>query len=280
MIKKSALTALCSAQRHASLGLLAAALLCSPLARAEEIKIGGTGNALGTIRLLGEAFSRKHPQLKVTVLNSLGSSGAFKAVPKGAVDIGLASRAVTDAERAAGTISSEYARSLTVLAVPTKSKVTTITRQQIAEIFDGRLTVWPDGTPIRPVLRQPGDDNTRQLKSLSPEIEQALAAAEKRPGLAFAVTDQEAAEKIESITGAIGSSTLALIASEGRSLRALTLDGVEPTVDNGASGAYPLVKRFYFVTRSVQSPPVQQFIAFVGSADGQRILGKTGHWLP
>ena len=281
MINKSAPTAVCCARRYRTLALLVAlGLGWTPLTQAEEIKIGGTGNALGTIRQLGEAFSRKHPQLKVTVLNSLGSSGALKAVPKGAIDIGLSSRAVTDDERAAGAISSEYARSLTVLAVPTKSMITAITRQQIVDIFDGKLTVWPDGTAIRPVLRQPSDDNTRQLKSLSPAIDKALTAAEKRPGLAFAVTDQEAADKIEAIPGALGTSTLALIASEARSLRALTLDGVEPTVANGASGAYPIVKRFYFITRPTPSAPAQQFIAFVGSPDGQKILAQTGNWRP
>lgn len=263
-----------------ALALLAATLFFSPLALAEEIKIGGTGNALGTMRQLGEAFGKKYPEMKVTVLSSLGSSGALKAVPRGAIDIGVTSRAVTDDERAAGVVSSEYARSLTVFAVSTKARVSAITRQQIADIYRGKLTQWPDGTVIRPVLRQPGDDNTRQIKSLSPEIDQALAAAEQRPGFAFAVTDQEAADKIESIPGAFGVSTLALITSEGRALRALKLDGVEPAASNGVSGAYPIVKHFYFVTRPMQSAPVQQFIAFVGSPAGREILAQTGHWVP
>ena len=265
--------------RRLFFALLVATLFCSH-ALAEEIKIGGTGNALGAIRLLGDAFGEKYPQIKVTVLSSLGSSGALKAVPKGAVDIGVSSRAVTDEERVAGAVSSEYARSLTVLAVPTKARVTAITRQQIADIFSGKLSQWPDGTAIRPVLRQPGDDNIRQIKSLSPEIAQALVAAEQRSGLAFAVTDQEAADKIESIPGAFGVSTLALIVSEGRSLRALKLDGVEPTVSNGESGAYPIVKRFFFVTKPTRSALVQQFITFVASPDGREILARTGHWVP
>ena len=266
--------------RRLLLALLAAALCWAPHALAEEIRIGGTGNALGTIRLLGDAFGKKYPQIKITVLNSLGSSGAFKAIPKGAIDIGLSSRAVTDQERAAGAVSSEYARSLTVVAVSTKSRVNAITRQQLADIYRGKLTQWPDGTAIRPVLRQPGDDNSRQIKSLSPEIGKALDVAEQRPGLAFAVTDQEAADKIESIAGAVGVSTLALIASEGRSLRALKLDGVEPTVSNGASGAYPIVKRFFFITKPTPSAAVQQFIAFVASPDGREILARTGNWVP
>jgi phosphate transport system substrate-binding protein len=249
-------------------------------AHAEEIKIGGTGNALGTMRLMGEAFSKKYPNMTVTVLGSIGTSGAIKGVPKGVIDIGVASRPLTDNELATGMVATEYARSLTVLAVANKLKVTAITSEQIADSYTGKLAKWPDGTPIRPVLRQPGDDNTKQIKSLSPEIEKALLGAERREGLAFAVIDQEAADKIENIPGAIGTSTLALIKSEGRPLRALKLDGVEPTERNGASGAYPLIKRFFFVTQKPPSSTVQQFTAFVNSPAGQEVLTKNGQWRP
>jgi phosphate transport system substrate-binding protein len=261
-------------------GLLAA--VCAVLASAamaDEIKIGGTGNALGTMRLLGDAFSKKYPATKVVVLSSLGSSGAIKAVPKGAIDIGLTSRALSD-EEGAGALATEYARAPTVLAVSKTSKVTAISREQIADIYTGKLANWPDGTPIRPVLRQPGDDNTKQIKSLAPAIEQALNVAEQRPGLAFAVTDQEAADKIESIPGAIGVTTVALILAEGRGLRPLKLDGVEPTTKNGSSGSYPIIKRFFFITQPAPSPAVRQFITFVKSPDGRKILTQTGHWAP
>ena len=264
-----------------TLGILAAlCILSAPAAMAQEIKIGGTGNALGTMRLLGEAFSKQHPDMKVAVLSSLGSSGAIKAVPKGAIDIGLTSRALSDEERATGSVATEYARCPTVLAVSTISTVTAITREQIADIYTGKLATWPDGTPIRPVLRQPGDDNTKQLKSLSSAIAEAVEVAERREGLAFAVIDQEAADKIESIPGAMGVTSLALIQSEGRPLRALTLDGVEPTIENGASGDYPLVKRFFLITKPQASATVVQFMAFVGSPAGREILTKTGHWIP
>ena len=268
--------------RHAVIaGVLAlAAVLVSPLAAGDEIKIGGTGNALGTMRLLGDAYMRKYPDTKVTVLSSLGSSGALKAVPKGAIDIGLASRPTTDEEHAAGAVSAEYARSPTVFAVGKTSKVSAITLQQYADILTGKLAEWPGGVPIRPVLRQLGDDNTKQVRSLSPEISTALDVADKREGLARAVTDQDAADKMESIPGAIGVTTLALLKSEGRALKVLALDGVEPTLANGASGAYPLVKRFYFITTPARSPAVQKFIDFVAAPEGREILAQTGHWAP
>jgi phosphate transport system substrate-binding protein len=260
--------------------LAASCVLFVSAAIAEEIKIGGTGNALGTMRLLGDAFNKKNPNMKVTVLSSLGSSGAVKAIPKGVIDIGLTSRALRDEEMATGALATEYARSNTVLAVSTKSKATAISREQIADIYLGKLANWQDGTPIRPVLRQPGDDNTKQLRGLSPAIEQALVAAEQRPGLAFAVTDQEAADKIEAVPGAVGVTTVALILSENRVLRPLTLDGVEPSIANGVSGKYPIIKHFFFITQPTQSAAVQQFIAFVKSAEGKAILTQTGHWVP
>ncbi len=254
-------------------------VLLSPAALAEEIKIGGTGNALGTMHLLGDAFNKRNPAVKVVVLNSLGSSGAIKAVPKGAIDIGLTSRPLTTDELALGLVPVDYADTPTVFAISTKSKVKGVTRVQIADIYAGKMANWPDGVPIRPVLRQPGDDNTKQVKSLSTAIETALVSAEQRPGLAYATTDQEAADKIESIPGAIGVTTVALILSENRHLRALSLDGVEPTAKNAASGAYPIAKHFFFVTKLTPSPVVQQFMAFVKSPAGIEILTKTGHWV-
>jgi len=250
------------------------------LATAGDIRIGGTGNALGTARLLGEAFAKAHPESKPVILSSIGTSGAIKAVPKGAIDIGISSRLLTDEESRAGLTTTEYARSPTVFAVPEKSKATSITVGQVADIYAGKLANWPDGTPIRPVMRQPGDDNTRQIKSLSAEIDRALVVAEQRPGLAFAVTDQDAADKMESIQGSLGVTTIALIRSERRALRALALGGVEPTPENAESGRYPLVKHFYFVLPKEPSPAVQEFVKFVKSPHGRKILEQTGHTIP
>lgn len=254
-------------------------LLINP-AQGQEIKIGGTGNALGTMRLLGDAYTKANPGVKITILSSLGSSGAIKAVPKGVIDIGLASRELSDTERAGGSVATEYARSPTVLAVSTRSHVTAITRQQIADIYTGKMGTWPDGSTVRVVLRQPGDDNTRQIRSLSPDIDKAVLVADKRPGLPFAVIDQEAADKTESIPGAIGVTTLGLIKSENRPLRALKLDGVEPSTKNGVSGEYPLTKRFFFITKITPPVNASKFMAFVKSPPGREILGQTGHWVP
>lgn len=256
------------------------AMFIAGAAAAEGIKIGGTGNALGTMRLLGDAFGKQNPDMKVTVLPSVGTSGAVKAVPKGALDIGLSSRPLTEEERKLGAIAVEYARTPLVFAVSTKIKVKALTLDRIADIYNGKMANWPDGSQIRPILRQVGDDNTRQIRLMSPAIDKALSAADQRPGIPFATTDQEAADKTESIPGALGVTTLSLINSENRPLRALTLNGVEPTVSNAASGKYPHVKRFFLITRSDPSAAVKRFIAFMQSPAGRAILIRAGNWIP
>jgi phosphate transport system substrate-binding protein len=247
---------------------------------APDIKIGGTGNALGTMRLMGAEFTKQNPGTQIVVLPSLGTSGAIKAVPKGALDIGLSSRPLTDDEIKAGAVATEYGRSPLVFAVSVKTKATGLTLDQVADIYTGKLASWPDGSQIRPILRQAGDDNSRQVRQMSPALDKALSVAEQRPGMPFATNDQETAEKLESIPGALGVTTLCLIKSEDRTLRALTLDGIEPSVANGAAGRYPHVKHLYYITKSVPSAEVKRFIAFINSPSGRDVLARTAHWIP
>jgi phosphate transport system substrate-binding protein len=255
-------------------------LFCSALAGADELRIGGTGNALGSMRVLGDAFAKEHPGAKIVILNSIGSSGAIKAVPKAAIEIGVTARPLSEEEKAGGIHAVEYARSPTVFTVQEKNRVAGLTRSQIADVYTGKLAAWPDGTLVRPILRQPGDDNTRQISGLSAEIAAALGVAERRPGLNFAVTDQEAADKNESIPGSLGVTTLALIRSERRALRALAIDGVEPSLENARSGRYPILKHFYLILPNDPPKATQEFVKFVLSARGGEILKQLGHILP
>src|SRR5512135_2498650 len=77
---------------------------------AEAIKIGGVGGALRTMKMLASAFERSHPGIKVEVLSSIGTSGALKAVPDGAIDIGLLGVSWNKEELPAGTTATKYAR--------------------------------------------------------------------------------------------------------------------------------------------------------------------------
>lgn len=61
-----------------------------------------------------------------------------------------------------------------------------------------------------------------------------------------------------------------------RPARALPIDGIAPTAANVVSGRYPYVKPLYLVFKDGAPASVTQFIAFVGSQAGRRILTESG----
>lgn len=90
---------------------LACTLLVSSLAAGEEIKIGGAGPAMGTMRLLAERYNQTHDQPKIKVLaSSLGSAGGIRAATEGAIDIGVSSVPLTENEHNKGATETEVAR--------------------------------------------------------------------------------------------------------------------------------------------------------------------------
>lgn len=246
---------------------------------AQEIRIGGTGAGLPTMKLLANAYVRIHPGAAVKVVPSLGSSGGIKAVAAGAIQLAVSSRELTDAERQQGLAAVEFGRTPFVFAVSTDNKVEDLTLPQLADIYSGKTAQWPDGSRVRLVLRPASDADSTMVKSMSPEMAHAKELAEKRPGMLYAITDQDAQKSIEEIPGALGATSLAQIMAEQRQLKALSLNGVRPTPQNLANGSYPYAKVMFLVTSAKTTVAAQHFAAFVQSPAGRDILGRTGYWV-
>jgi len=247
---------------------------------AQKIVIGGTGNALGTMKLLSEKYQELHPEIEITVLPSIGSSGAIKAVPLGKIDIGLSSRPFKETEFTGGATALEYARSPTVIAVSNRLSETDITVDMLSDIYMGKMKKWKNGDLIRPILRQANDGNTKQLNQLSEKLMKALIVAENNDDFLFASTDQEAVDKLENIPGSIGVTTLALILSEKRDLHAMSLDGIEPSVQNSEMERYPMAKQYFFILPKNISTHALDFVHFVQSPVGKSILESYGNYAP
>jgi phosphate transport system substrate-binding protein len=244
------------------------------------LKIGGTGGALGTMKELAAAFEKHHPGIEVKIIPHLGTRGGINAVRKGAIDIGLAGRRLLPDEIAQGLKGVEYARSPFVFVSSHRHPGMNLSPELVARIYRGELKQWPDGVPIRPVLRPEGDVDSIMLKQMSPAISDALIRAASRDGMVMATDDQQNCDLLEKINGSFGTSTLAQLVSEKRALAMLPLNGVAPSLATMGDGSYPLFKPYVMVTGPRTSPPARMFMNFVASPAGKRILARNGNHLP
>ena len=259
-----------------AVAVLAVLLVSGPRsAVAETIRISGAGGAIGTIRILGEAFRKTNPGIRVEILPGMGSSGAVRAVLAGRLDIGLSGRMLKGEERAQDVIETKYARTPFAFVVNSNLKMTGLTLEGLTAIYAGKRD-WENGKRIRLVLRPQADSDIEVLKSMSPAMSAAVDIALRREGMIVATTEQDAVDAIESVPGAFGGTTLSLVSSERRALRILALDGVVPSVRTMADGSYPYSKTFFMVTKINPPASVRRFIDFVRSPAGAAILAKNG----
>ncbi|MFQ5494285.1 MAG: PstS family phosphate ABC transporter substrate-binding protein [Phycisphaerae bacterium] len=265
-------------RRTAALMALAALWLLVPApGQATVLKVGGTGAALGTMRLLCNAFSRLHPDVTVEIPNSLGSGGGIQAVLHGAVDIALSARPLKERERAAGARELPYARTPFILYTSRRHPEITLTRAEVVEIFTGHGPTWPDGTPIRVILRPEKDSDTDMLTANFPGMDGALKIARISRGAPTAYSDQDAMDLAERAPGSVSTGTLTAVIAEKRPLKGIPIDGVAPSVANLENGSYTLAKTLSFVTGPEPSEMVNDFIRFVNSAEGAAVLRGTGN---
>ncbi len=257
--------------------ILAALLAFGPRsAVAATIRVAGTGSAVETFRILGEAFRNVRPDIRVVALPSMGSSGAISAVLADKVDIALSARPLSDEERARGVVARAYARTPMAFAVNRGVKMTGLTLAEAAEIYAGKRIRWEDGRRIRLVLRPPRETDIAILKGMGPEMSAAVEGALRREGMIVAMTDQDAADAVERTPGGFGALSLSVVESEKRAVRVLALDGIAPSVRAIGNGSYPYVKTFSAVTKRRPSPAVREFLEFIRSPAGAAILSQNG----
>jgi len=242
----------------------------------EVIRVNGSGAALDMMTLLNDAYQKLHPETRIEMLKPLGSSGAIKALLAGALDLAVSSKTLLPEQVSLGAQSLEFG--VTPLVIVTERSVhkTDITTRELEEIYRGTANKWPDGEPIRIVLRPQTDIDTAILRRLSPAMNSAVDTAQSRPGMVTAVTDPEANDMIAKMPGAIGSSALCSLLVAKPPLNALSLNGVTPRVSALADRSYPLSKDIRFITKGAPPPAVAAFLAFIYSARGRSIAEGAG----
>lgn len=252
-------------------------IMAAPAAAQEVVRIGGTGAGLGTLKVIGVAFEKSHPGVKVIVLPSIGSGGAIKAAAQGALEIGISGRPLSKDETGLGLSALEFASTPFIPIVHSGVPRTGITTGEIVKIYSGEMTLWPNGERIRLVVRPASDVDTFIVRDISPEMRGAVDAALSRPGMLTGINDQQNVALVESTPGAFGFSTLSQVSTERPKVTMLSWNGVVPSVSALAKGVYPSSKRFFFVTKAPLPAAARTFLEFVRSEKGRKLLEQTGN---
>lgn len=255
-------------------GIVAAlwlSLFLSPT-RAEptELRAGGTGAATEILRVLGAEFG-KETGYRAEIIASLGTSGGLSALVDGHLDIAVAGRALKAEEQAKGLKVAMVVRTPFVLATSHKTP-RGLASADVVRAFAAPNMAWPDGTPIRVILRPRSESDVALMVSLFPGLADAMEKSRQRPDIPVAATDQDNADLAESTPGSLVGMTLTQLLLEKRNLRTVAIDGLDASKDNVANGTYPYSKLLYFVTREQPGEVAAAFLRFLNSATAHELM--------
>lgn len=224
------------------------------------------------VSALAEGYMETHPGVTV-MAEFTGSSAGIQAVMGGTADIGISSRSLNSAETESSVVENVVALDGIAICVSSANPVTNLTKQQLIDIYTGKVTNWSqiggEDFPIVVVGREAGSGTRNAFeKMLGIKNECAYANELDSTGAVMA--------KVISISGAIG--YVSLDAVDG-SVTILWLDGVAPTAENIKSGTYFLSRPFVMATMgeiSEQSRLVQSWFEYVLGEEGQEIAAYVG----
>jgi phosphate transport system substrate-binding protein len=125
------------------------------------LDFAGSGSNAPLTEILLEAYSSRHPDVRMHLHEGIGSTGAIRAVADGAIDVGLVSRRLTP-EESAGLLVVPYARVEVVLGAHPSVTTARMTRRELVDLYAGRP--MPASLPRIVIQRERGDSSHRAVE--------------------------------------------------------------------------------------------------------------------
>jgi phosphate transport system substrate-binding protein len=240
----------------------------------EPILIGGTGTAMGLVRHLAAAHAARSGDT-VRIVPSLGSAGGLRALAAGRLDIALTLR--DPGPENAALRSGLLGRTPIVLATHRATPPVMLTAAQAARLLNGDDRAWPDGAPVRLVLRPPTEREWWVLRDGPPELARVADAGARRGGAVVANTAQDNAQALGAIEGSLGLISLGQIFTEGLDLRVIGLDGLDPSLGALRAGSWPYGVAVHMVVQAAPRPEAEAFLRYLASPEASAIAEGFGY---
>jgi len=258
--------------------------LYTALQGAEKITVKGSDTMVILAQRWAERYMAAHPDVSVQVTGG-GSGTGISALINGTTDICNASRPMKNSERDKlkqrfGTRGVEIKCAQDGLAIylHASNPINELTLQQLKDIYRGTITNWKDvgGRDERIILysRENNSGTYVYFKDNVLEGQDFAATAQNMPGTA-SVVNAVAKDKL-----GIGYGGAAF--AEGIKLvnvkRDASSTGYIPTPETIAAGNYPISRFLYMYVRNRPDGAVKEFIDWILSIDGQKVVNEVGYF--
>ncbi len=233
-----------------------------------DITVAGSTSIQPFADKWAEVYMEQNPSRGVNVQGG-GSSAGIQATKSGACQIGMSSRELKPDEKDLTEV--VVARDGLAIVVHPSNPVRGLTLDQVKQVFAGDILDWkflggPDRA-ITVVTREEGSGTRGAFQEL------VMKTTRIYRGAIVQDSNGTVREIIARDPHAMGYISLGLVNDK---VRALALEGVEASDANIQNGTYKLVRPFLFLTKGEVSEMARDFIAFVLSEEGQKLVKEEG----
>ena len=242
-----------------------------------KVIIEGSTTVLPIAQAAAEMFMRQNPDVDITVRGGGSGVGIASFIDK-TCDIADSSRAIKteEVEKAAVNHRDPLAHVVAMdgiaLIVNPANPLTAISKSQVKDIFTGNISNWKElGGNDEKIVVISRDSSSGTFEAFGTL---ALSGAKVRSDALLQASNQAVASVVTRTPGAIGYVGLGYISSE---VKALTLDGVMPSKETVLTNKYAFCRPLYMFTNGEPTGATRDFIDFVTSKEGQKIVDEQGY---
>lgn len=265
------------------IGVISAILLFAGMIASAYAGLDGFKDEAGSVRIAGgtahipvmkemaEKIMATNPKITVTVAGG-GSGAGIKQVSEGIVEIGNSGREPKPEEVSTGGLKVfKWAIDGVAVAVHPENTVKALTSAQVKDIFSGKITNWKDLGGKDCAINV----YTRDVESGTREVfwEKALSKGEITDKAVFVKSNGAMKTSVAGDPCSIGYVSAGHIDS---TVKAVSVDGTEPSKDNILSGKYSIARGLYSSTKGEPKGLVKKFIDYLFTAEGKALITEKG----
>ncbi|MGZ6237873.1 MAG: phosphate ABC transporter substrate-binding protein [Syntrophales bacterium] len=243
---------------------------------AENIVIKGSTTVLPIAQAALEAYMKVHPGVNIS-LSAGGSGDGIKALIDKSTDIAASSREIKDKEvalargRGVNPVAHAVAIDAIVPVVNPRNKVQGLTIDQLSQIYQGKITNWKEiGGDNLTIIVVSRDSSSGTFESWGHLV---LNNARVTPKAQLQASNGAIVQAVSKNRYAIGYVGLGYVDA---SVKALTVNGIQASAKTALLKEYPIARPLYMYTNGQPTGEVANFLKFVLSPAGQKLVAKEG----